>query len=56
MKRVLFVVLGLSVAMSVAGLLFAFARPIKWPANIATPEWRRALDVKVEPAVEEAAA
>jgi len=56
MKRVLFVLLGLTVAMTVAGLMVAFARPSKWPANIAPLEWRRALGEKVEPVTEEAAA
>ena len=56
MKRVLFVLLGLTVAMTVAGLMVAFARPSKWPANIAPLEWRRALGEKVEPITEEAAA
>jgi hypothetical protein len=56
MKRVLFVLLGLTVAMTVAGLLVAFARPSKWPANIAPSEWRRTLGEKVEHVAEEATA
>jgi len=51
MKRVLFVLFGLSVAMTVVGLMVAFSRPIKWPANIAAPEWRRAVGETGEPAV-----
>jgi hypothetical protein len=44
------------VAVTVAGLMVAFARPSKWPANIAPLEWRRALGEKVEHTPREAAA
>ena len=53
MKRVLLVFLGLTAAVTVAGLLVAFARPIKWPANIRTLEWRKALGEAVERSLEE---
>jgi len=56
MKRALFILFGLTLAMSVFGLMFAFTRPIKWPANIAAPAWRKALGEKAEELAEEAAA
>ena len=56
MKRVLFVLLGLTVAMTAFGLLMAFSRPIKWPRNIGSPEVRRTLGEEAEQAVEEAVA
>jgi hypothetical protein len=55
-KRFLFVLLGISVAMTLVGLLVAFTRPIKWPANIGSPQWRRPLGEKVEHLAEEAGA
>lgn len=48
MKRVLFVLFGLTMAMTVTGMLVAFARPSRWPANVTPSEWRRALGEKVE--------
>jgi len=56
MKRVLFVLLGLTVAMTAFGLLMAFSRPIKWPRNIGSPDVRRTLGEEAGRAVEEAAA
>jgi len=52
MKRVLFVLLGITVAVTVVGLVVAFSRPIKWPANIGSPEWRRAVGQDIEPELE----
>ena len=54
MKRVLLVLFGITLVMTVVGLLTAFARPIKWPANVTAPDWRRAFGDKVEHAVEQA--
>jgi hypothetical protein len=56
MKRALFILLGLMLAMTVFGLMFAFTRPIKWPADIAAPAWRKAFGEKVEEPIEEAGA
>jgi hypothetical protein len=56
MKRVLLIMFGLATALTIVGLMMAFSRPIKWPANIAAPEWRRAVGETVEPEVEEAGA
>lgn len=42
MKRVLFVLLGLTAALTAVGLIFAFTRPIEWPANVRPLDWRRA--------------
>lgn len=56
MQRALFIVFGLAVALTLAGLAIAFARPVKWPANVARAEWRRALGEKVDQVVEEVAA
>lgn len=53
MKRVLFVLLGLSVAMTVMGLMFAFTRPLKWPARIATVDWRKAVGEAIDRTLEE---
>jgi hypothetical protein len=52
MKRVLFILFGVGVAVTVVGLMVALSRPIKWPANIAAPEWRRAVGENVEPELE----
>jgi len=57
MKRVVFILLGLAVATTVVGLLFAFSRPIKWPANVGPAAWRRAVGENAEePITEEVAA
>ena len=56
MKRVLFIFLGLTVAMTVIGLMVAFTRPIHWPANVRPLEWRKAFGEKVVDAAEEAGA
>jgi hypothetical protein len=57
MKRVLLIMLGLAIAMSLFGLLIAFTRPIKWPDNVASSGWRRSLGEEVgEVVVEEAGA
>jgi hypothetical protein len=56
MKRVLFILLGLMVAMTVTGLVISFTRPIKWPANVRSLDWRRALGESTEETTEEAAA
>lgn len=56
MRRILFVLVGLTVAFTVSGLVIAFARPSKWPANIAPSEWRRALGEHLGQAPEEAMA
>jgi hypothetical protein len=57
MKRVVFILLGLAVATTVAGLLVAFSRPIKWPANVGPAAWQRALGADAEePIAEEVAA
>ena len=56
MKRVLFIVLGLTVATTLFGLMVAFTRPIKWPANVASPAWRKAFGETAEQPVEEEAA
>jgi hypothetical protein len=56
MRRILFVLVGLTVAFTVSGLVIAFARPSRWPANIAPSEWRRALGERVEQATGEVAA
>jgi hypothetical protein len=53
MKPVLFVLFGLTVVITVVGLLTAFARPIKWPANVTAPDWRRAFGDKVEHVAEQ---
>lgn len=53
MKRALFILLGLSIATTVAGFVLT-VRPMKWPANLGTLEWRRALGEKAEEIVEEA--
>jgi hypothetical protein len=44
MKRVLFVLFGISMALTVFGLVFAFTRPIKWPATIRPLDWWRATE------------
>ena len=56
MKRVMFILFGLLVAMTVTGLVIAFSRPIKWPENVGPLEWRRTLGGRVEETTEEAAA
>jgi hypothetical protein len=35
------------------GLVFAFTRPIKWPANVRPIDWRRAVGADMKPTVEE---
>jgi hypothetical protein len=57
MKRVLFILFGISAALTLFGLLFTLSRPIKWPAGIRSLEWRRTVDGPVgEVEVEEVAA
>jgi hypothetical protein len=56
MKRVLFILFGLMVAMTVTGLAIAFTRPIKWPENVGPLDWRRTFGEKAEETIEEAAA
>ncbi len=56
MRRILFVLVGLTMAFTVSGLVIAFARPSKWPANIARADWRRALGEHLGQAPEEATA
>lgn len=53
MQRILFILLGIAVTTTVLGLLFAFSRPIRWPANVASPAWRRAFGESAEEPVEE---
>jgi hypothetical protein len=52
MKRVLFVLFGFMAVMTAIGLLVAFTRPIKWPAGIAAPDWRKAVGEAVDRTVE----
>jgi hypothetical protein len=35
------------------GLVFAFTRPIKWPANVRAIDWRRAVGAVTSPITEE---
>ena len=53
MQRLLFVLFGVIAAVTVVGLLIAFTRPIKWPANVGPLEWRRAVGEAIEREVEE---
>jgi hypothetical protein len=39
-------------AMTVAGLAFAFTRPLRWPANVRALEWQRAVHDAAEAAIE----
>ena len=56
MKRLLFVLFGLTAMMTVVGLLIAFARPIKWPANVRPLDWSRTVGEAIEKVAEEVAA
>ena len=56
MKRVLLILFGLMAAMTVAGLAFAFTRPLRWPANVRALEWRRAVEDAAGAAIEKEAA
>jgi hypothetical protein len=55
MKRVLIVFLGLTIVMTIAGLVIGAGRPLRWPANLTASELRRALGERLA-AEEEAAA
>jgi hypothetical protein len=48
MKPVLLVLFGLVAVLTVAGLTFAFTRPLRWPSNVRALEWRRIVADAVE--------
>lgn len=56
MKRALFVLFGLMAMTTVIGLFIAFTRPIKWPAGITAPDWRKAVGEAIDRTIEEVTA